>query len=110
MKDYERIKHLRKKVLNLSQAEFADKISVSRSNLGSIEIGRINLTDRVVNDICREFSVNENWIREGEEPIFKEQDDPFVQEIVKTYLSLNEDSRKYLKGYMIRLLEEQQND
>jgi DNA-binding XRE family transcriptional regulator len=55
----DRIKILRKNYLDITQEEFATKIKISRSNLGSIEVGRINVTDRVVEDICTEFNVNE---------------------------------------------------
>lgn len=61
----ERIKYLRKNILHLTQEEFAPKLRVSRSNLGSIEIGRTNATDRVIQDICSEFNVNEEWLRTG---------------------------------------------
>ena len=59
-----RIKQLRKQQ-NLTQDEFAKRINISRANLGSIEIGRTGVTDRVIADICREFKVSENWLREG---------------------------------------------
>lgn len=61
---YERIKQLRKQ-LKLTQEEFAKKINISRANLGSLEIGRTNITDRVIADICRAFNVSENWLRNG---------------------------------------------
>lgn len=107
MKSFERIKYLRKNILKLSQEEFSKRINISRSNLGNIETGKINLTERVVNDICREFYVSTNWIINNEEPIFKENKDPMVNEISKLYDSLTEDNKKYLYGYMQRLLEEQ---
>ena len=46
MEMYERIKYLRKECLHKTQAEFSKSIKISRSNLGSIEIGRINVTDQ----------------------------------------------------------------
>lgn len=107
MKSFERIKYLRKNILKLSQEEFSKRINISRSNLGNIETGKINLTERVINDICREFYVSTNWIINNEEPIFKENKDPMVNEISKLYDSLTEDNKKYLYGYMQRLLEEQ---
>lgn len=57
----ERIKYLRK-TLNLTQAEFANKIGLSRSNIANIEVSRIKVTDRTIKDICREFNVNEKWL------------------------------------------------
>ena len=44
---HERIKHLRKYELKLTQEEFAQKIKISRSNLANIESGKISITDRV---------------------------------------------------------------
>lgn len=54
----------------MTQDEFSSQIRISRSNLGSIEIGRVNVTERVLDDICREFSVNEEWLRNGTGEIF----------------------------------------
>lgn len=106
----ERIKYLRKEVLDLNQQEFSNKINISRSNLGNIEIGKVNVTDRVIHDISRSLNVNKNWLIDGIEPIFSESNDPYTNEIIKIYLTLNEDNRKYLRGYMERLLEEQKNN
>lgn len=110
MEAYKNIKYLRKDILKLSQEDFAKKINMSRSNLGNIETGKIKLTERVINDICREFYVNQNWIINNEEPIFEENRDPVVNEISKIYNSLNSDNKKYLYGYIQRLLEEQNDD
>lgn len=66
----ERIKYLRKKILNLTQEEFADSLKMSRSNAGNIEIGRISVTERVISDICEKFNVNENWLKTGEGEMF----------------------------------------
>lgn len=64
-----RIRELRK-TLNLSQQEFADKINISRSNLGNIETGAVSVTDRVVIDICNAFGVSDEWIRSGNGEMF----------------------------------------
>ena len=66
----ERIKKLRKD-LNLTQQEFADKISVKRGAIANYEIGRNVPSDSVVSLICREFDVNEEWIRNGTGEMFK---------------------------------------
>lgn len=106
METYERIKLLRKQ-LDKTQQEFADQINISRSNLGNIETNKIGITDRVIIDICKEFSVNEKWLRNGDEPIFIGANDPYANEIMKLYNALNGDNKKYLRGYIQRLLEEQ---
>ena len=53
---------------------------VSGSNIRNIETGRINLTDRVVSDICNVFSVNENWLRNGgdDKDIFLELNEEII--------------------------------
>ena len=102
----ERIKILRKKYLDITQEEFAARIKISRSNLGSIEVGRINVTDRVVEDICTEFNVNEEWLRTGQGKMFVQPDsfslDDYIKdrgyselelEIVKSYFDLDKDVR-----------------
>jgi Predicted transcriptional regulators len=110
MKAYERIRQLRKKILNMTLEDFSNKINISRSNLGNIETGRIGLTERVLSDICRSFQVRRDWILNGTEPIFEDDNDPFDIEISKLYSSLTDENKKYLYGYIQRLLEEQQNN
>lgn len=69
MKD--RIKRIRKD-LGLTQQEFADKISVKRGAIANYEIGRNEPTDSVISLICREFNVNEEWLRTGNGDMFIE--------------------------------------
>ena len=45
----------------------------------------------------------------GTEPLFEEDEDPLDSEIIKLYSSLTDENKKYLYGYIQRLLEEQQN-
>lgn len=66
----ERIRHLRKNELKMTQDDFASKIDISRSNIGNIEIGRIAVTERIIASICREFGVNEEWLRTGNGEMF----------------------------------------
>ena len=54
----------------LNQEEFAKKIGVSRNFISLVETGKRNLSDRTISDICREFSVNEVWLRTGEGKMF----------------------------------------
>ncbi|MDU7453139.1 helix-turn-helix domain-containing protein [Clostridium saudiense] len=50
----------------LSQEEFGKIINLSRSAIAGYETGVREITDRSINDICREFKINENWLRNGE--------------------------------------------
>lgn len=65
----ERIKKLRK-TLNLTQQEFADRISISRGAVATYEVGRNEPIDAVIASICREFNVSETWLRTGKGEMF----------------------------------------
>lgn len=62
---HERIKELRK-YLGLTQQEFADRLGIKRGAVANYEIGRNAPIDAVISLICREFGVNESWLRTGE--------------------------------------------
>ena len=68
----ERIKKIRDEN-GLTLEAFGNKLSMTRSAIGLIEKGHRNATDRVISDICREFNVNEDWLRTGEGEMFIER-------------------------------------
>ena len=63
MKD--RIKALRKS-LNMSQAEFGEKLGIKQTTVAGYETGAKNPMDAVVTSICRTFDVREEWLRDGQ--------------------------------------------
>lgn len=63
MKD--RIKKIRKH-FGLTQEEFAKKSGVLRNSIANYEIGRREPSSAVIALICKEFGVNEVWLRTGE--------------------------------------------
>jgi transcriptional regulator with XRE-family HTH domain len=65
----DRIKTLRK-ALGLTQQEFADKIGIKRGAVANYELGRNEPIDAVLSLICREFHVDEHWLRTGEGEMF----------------------------------------
>lgn len=102
----ERLKKLRKS-LDLTQQTFANKLGVKRNTVGQWECGINPLTDQTILSICREFNVNEDWLRNGTGEMFVTSDtfclDDFVKqkgatdfelEIVKIYFELDPDIRK----------------
>ena len=68
----ERIKFVRK-TKGLTQQDFADKLGLKRNTVGGYEIGTVAPSDRTISDICREFGVNEVWLRNGEGEPFQEE-------------------------------------
>ena len=65
----ERIKQLRQ-ALGMTQQEFADHLHIKRGEVANYEVGRNEPIDAVIGLICREFSVNERWLRTGEGEMF----------------------------------------
>ncbi len=51
-----------------------------------------------------------NFISSSNKPIFEDDNDPLNNEILKLYSSLTDENKKYLYGYIQRLLEEQQEN
>ena len=78
MKD--RLKKLRKE-LDLTQQAFADKIGMKQYTIAQYEMGRTTPSDAIIFSICREFGVNEKWLRSGEGEMFEELTDQ--QKILK---------------------------
>ena len=64
-----RLKSIRT-TLKITQQEFADRIGVSRGALANYEVNRNEPIDAVITLICREFNVNEEWLRTGEGEMF----------------------------------------
>ena len=63
-----------RKALNLTTRKFGEKINITGGAVTNMEKGKRNITDRVISDVCREFHVNEDWLRNGEGLMFKEED------------------------------------
>ena len=71
----DRITQIRKSI-NINQEEFALRLNLSRSFINQVEKGKKNISERTILDICREFNVNEEWLRTGEGEMFA----PIAQE------------------------------
>lgn len=107
----ERLKQIRLEN-RMSQEEFGRKIGIeSRAHISALEKGNRNITDRIVNDVCREFNINEDWLRYGTGPMCKEIEDKlssylgeiaignddFIKEIIEIYMELDQTSKDTLK-------------
>lgn len=100
----ERVKQLRK-ALGLSGEKFGAKLGLTRMAISNIENGRYNLTESNILSICREFNVNEDWLRNGNGEMFNKLSqipleelmsdaDPLDLEIMKAYFSLDKNIRR----------------
>lgn len=97
----ERVKELRN-YLGLSAEKFGSRLGVTRSAISRIENGIVNLTDQMQKSICREFNVNEEWLRNGTGEMFIEQT---RDEQIATFIgSLQSDESDSFKKRFISML------
>jgi transcriptional regulator with XRE-family HTH domain len=91
----ERIKNLRKS-LNMTQEEFSKRIGLSRNFIAQVEIGTKTPSERTISDICREFEVNEEWLRTGNgEMIIQKSKDEQIAEMLGEIQRSGEDNFKH---------------
>lgn len=108
----ERVKILRK-TLKLSGEKFGEKLGVQRNAISQIETGKNNLSEQMLLAICREYNVNEEWLRTGEGEMFIETKESFLEniskqyslddldiKIIESYLNLSPDGREFIKNYI----------
>ena len=80
----ERIKQLRKE-LGLTLNKFGEKIGVGKTAISKIENGDRSVTDQMFKSICREFNVREEWLRNGDEPMFNGSPQTVLDELCEQY-------------------------
>ena len=95
----ERIKALRKK-LGLTQQAFADRLKIARGNIAAYEVGKNAPSDAVISLICKEFHVNEVWLRAGEGNMFAkvDEDDRYALNLGKLSKTENQMAKNMLNA------------
>lgn len=95
----ERVREARKK-LGFTLEKFGERIGIKKAAMSAIETGKNSLTDANIKAICREFSINEEWLRTGS----GEMRIPVADEAVAAVSDLVEKSNPLydvIKGIMI---------
>lgn len=93
----------------LTKSAFAKKINVSQPFVTQLTSGDSSPSDRTIFDICREFDVNEEWLRTGEGEMFVSiSRDEEIEEFVGRLLHDEPDSfRKRLVSVLAKLTEDE---
>lgn len=109
-----RLKEIRLKK-DMSQEEFAKRLGISRSHVAGLELGRKTLTERLINDISREYNVNKNWLIDNTgdmfiNPLDDLSLDPDIKELAELYLLLDDDMKKTVKRFIKSSLNEKDRD
>lgn len=86
----ERIKQIRRE-LGLTQTEFAERIGLKQNSIALIESGKRNISDQAVLSICREYGVNEEWLRTGDGDKFIPESNDELEALAKKYNLSNAD-------------------
>jgi len=103
----ERIKKVRRS-LDLTQREFGKRISIKQNSVAQIEMGR-NTSEQTISSICKEFNVNEAWLRTGEGEMFVQlpKNEALEQQIREFLKGGNDSFRERLVSLLLRLPAEQ---
>lgn len=121
----ERVKELRKQI-NLTQQAFADRLNLKRNTVGSYEVNVVEPSDRTISDICREFNVNETWLRTGEGEMFNQitqleklaafladitanEEDSFKRQFMEVLAELEPEDWKFLERMARKLQKKEGN-
>ena len=104
----------------MTQEEFARNLNLSRNFINQIESGAKNPSERTILDICKEFNVNEKWLRTGEGEMFlpidretelakltvdllTEESDSFKSRFISMLAKMNDDEWKLLENMVNEL-------
>ncbi len=109
----ERIRDFRKNILHLSQTEFATQLGMKQTSVSTFEKSGATVTDPTIKALCMAFNLNEDWLRNGTEPMYIQSPifslDEFVKkhstndteyqlllDLMKTYFEIDADVRRAL--------------
>lgn len=112
----DRLIEIRKK-LGYSQAKFAAQLGLSRNFINQVENRNKNVSERTVSDICREFDINETWLKTGEGNMFieltkeeeiatfigevlRDEDDSFKKRLISGLAALDETGWEVLENFL----------
>lgn len=94
----------------LTQTEFGKRIGFSRPMVANLEgEGRAEIKDHVIHLICKEYNVNEKWLRTGEGEMFSEMsmEEELIEFTRDLLIDENESFKKRLISALAKLSEEQ---
>lgn len=111
----ERLRDLRKE-LGLNQVEFGERIGIGGTAISKIEKGDRGLTEALLRSICREFDVNEEWLRYGTGAMFNQKNMDLIdqlsnkydlglygRQLLETYLELSDSDKRAVERFVAQL-------
>lgn len=115
-----------RKALKLSQTEFGSSVGVSRDVIGNIESFRVEPKPLLIQQICKEYNVDKDWLETGEGEMFlpqtkddaltdffatilSEEDESFKRRFVEMLSSLDDSGWVFLENTLKSLYPEKTN-
>lgn len=96
----DRIKEVRN-YFHVTQQEFADRIKVKRNTVATYEMGRSIPSDAAIALICKEYGINELWLRTGDGDMLI--DNPKAIEISNLLSDLQKQTKMILNADLFQL-------
>jgi transcriptional regulator with XRE-family HTH domain len=90
------------------QDAFAEKLGLTKNFISLVETGKREPSDRTVKDICREFGVNETWLKTGEGEMYLPENRE--RELARLTVDLFTESPDSFKNRFISLLAKMSDD
>lgn len=84
---------------DLTMSEFAKRIGMTTSSISLFESGKATPSDRTVLSICREFGVNERWLRTGEGEMFEQTRETVLDRLSMEY-DLSREQRSVIEAFL----------
>ena len=81
----ERLKHLRKNVLRLTQSELGNTLGLGKAAVSKMESNTSTITEQNIKLICKEFNVNYDWLVDGKGEIFIDTDRTTIELLADDY-------------------------
>lgn len=104
-----RIKMIRESK-DLTQDEFGKRIGSARNTIANYETGNRTPSNAVITSICREFCVNETWLKTGEGEMFLPKTIVMEKDLADLTVDLLKESSDSFKSRFISLLARMSDD
>lgn len=94
----ERLKNIRK-AKGLTMEQFGERLGVTKSAVSKWENGGREVTNQVIKAVCKEFGVNENWLRTGKGDMFRYDMTEKLDDLAAAH-SLGSDQRVLIERFI----------